>query len=292
MITHFLQAMHLILLLYIFLVSVSSLELISYRINSQHVSVDCHGLVQHNATFKRALSYFDNIVLKSVNKENTLAEKLPKCLLSQDDRRLLLEGVGEISEETIANSLTLFKSDFDFDLVTFVTEYGYLKMYGTIFQHQSYIQAVANLCRALKAKPRFRCYFVDVIKDPSVLVTNHRQIPWIEIQTLDMQSSIIKDDPYPNLWKFMKQAGLVHETKCQPEKTSLAQCIDAQCSISLARDELLYSQEYWIKEIKPHLPVKISYLSDTGVAECPEDVLKLLTGEKNSLSIAEIVSKL
>ena len=284
--------MNLVLLPYIFLVSVSSLELISYRINLQHVSMDCQGLVQHNATFRRALSYFDNIVLNSVKTENTLAEKLPRCLLSHDDRSLLLEGVGEISEETIANALTLLQSDFDLDLVTLVTEYGYLKMYGTIFQHQSYVKAVANMCRALKAEPRFRCYFVDVIKDPSVLVTNHRQIPWIEIQTLDMQFSIFMDDPYPNLWKFMKQAGIAHETKYEQERASLTQCIDDQCSISLARDELLYSQEYWIKEIKPHLPMNISYLSDTSVAECPVEVLKLLTGERNSLSIAEIVSKL
>lgn len=282
--------MHLFLIPLIFLLSVSTQELVNYRLKLEDISVNCLGLLQHNATFKAALSSLGNTKFNLVKEAYAVNEKLPKCLLSHGDRSLSLEGVGEISKQTITNSIMFLQSEFDSNLSTFKSEKGYLKMYGTIFQRQSYIKAVVNLCRALKAEQTLTCYFVNVIKDPSVLVANPRPVPWIEIRTLSMSSSVIMEDPYPNLWKFMKQTGTAEETTLKQESTSLAQCIEDECSVSLARDELLYSQDFWKKEIQPHKPVKKSYLGDTSIAECPVEVLQLLDGARNSLSFSEIVS--
>ncbi|KAL5254066.1 hypothetical protein ACHWQZ_G013729 [Mnemiopsis leidyi] len=281
--------MHLFLIPLIFLLSVSTQELVNYRLKLEDISVNCLGLLQHNATFKAALSSLGNTKFNLVKEAYAVNEKLPKCLLSHRDRSLSLEGVGEISKQTITNSIMFLQSEFDSNLSTFNSEKGYLKMYGTIFQRQSYIKAVVNLCRALKAEQTLTCYFVNVIKDPSVLVANPRPVPWIEIRTLSMSSSVIMEDPYPNLWKFMKQTGTAEETTLKQESTSLAQCIEDECSVSLARDELLYSQDFWEKEIQPHKLVKKSYLGDTSIAECPEEVLQLLGGARNSLSFSEIM---
>ena len=281
-----------ILFVYFFALSLSSQELSNHKLSFQGVSIECNGLLQHGQTLKTLLSSFGNSENWLSLVSDTVKEKLPRCLLSLEYQQILLEGIGELTRETLQNAVTILQSNFESNVDTFDAESGYLKMCGTLFHSHSYIKGVTNLCRALRTEPNFKCYFVDVVKDPSVLATKPIPIPWIEIKTENMLSSVIMTDLHPNLRKFQEQAGIAVavETQSKAERENLAQCFDKDCSLNLARDELLYNNDYWKKEILPHKPVRISYLGDTGIAETPTEVLKVLIGESNSLSSFEIVS--
>ena len=275
---------------YLCFLPLSSTDLVQYKSSFQLVSIECNGLLQHDLALRSSLMSFGEIEYRSSLESDTVYNKLPRCLLSLGYNNFALQGIGEISKETLQNAVALLLSNFISVLDTFDSENGYLRVYGTLFQTHSYVKAVVNLCGALGTEPKFKCYFVDVIKNPSVLVANPRPIPWIEIKTHNMTSSVVMTDPHPNLWKFKQQAGIADETQPENDNTNLAQCFDNDCSVNLARDELLYNYDYWRKEILPHKPVKIAYLGDTGIAEAPTEVLQVLNGESNSLSASEIVS--
>ena len=129
-----------------------------------------------------------------------------------------------------------------------------------------------------------------------MLASAMRPVPWMEVRVGTMKLPVVVPDKYPNLWVFRKQQGLVspeeirEDEKEEKAELRMDQCVDVNCDVSLMRDELMYSKEYWRQEIKPQLPVKVEYLGDTGIAEAPDEVLQVISGENNELKDAEIVS--
>lgn len=269
----------------------SSQEIYNNIVTFKHVKIDCKGYKHHESTLKSSLLSLGEANFASSIESNVAYKKLPRCLVSFQLRNILLEGSEEISKETLQNAVILLQSGFLLDVDAIESSTGYLKMFSTMYQSHDYVRAAANLCHALRKESQFRCYFIDVISNPSLLVTYHRPIPFIEVKTSDQLDPLIITDPHPNLWKFHKQAGIAEDEEFKFDGSSdLAQCLDQDCSINLAIDELLYNHDYWKKEILPHKPAKIAYLGDTGISEAPAEVLQVLDKGKDHVPSSEIVS--
>lgn len=272
--------------------SVQSLEVTVLKALYKGVSVKCNGLPQQSQILNKSISALGEIEINQFSLQNSEIgkSKLPHCSMWSNRDKIQLIGAEEISDCTVKNAARLL-SEFLFDLPIPFPEENYLKLYSTLFQSPNYISAAINWCKVLKTEYKIKCYFIDVIKNPSVLATFMRPVPWMEVHLDGMKSPAIVPEEYPNLWEFKKQQDLVSqdELKARDVELKMDQCIDANCGITLMRDELLYSQEYWKKEISPYKPVKVEYLANTGIAAAPHEVLQLINGEIDGLKSSETV---
>lgn len=260
---------------------------IQYLTSIDGVSVECFGLEQHGFTLR------NNLPEGTFSKVSTSSSgKFPTCSLQFQSYRHIHEGVGEISKSVIQNSVVLLKHKFSFPTHDHLESEEYLfVVYGTLHLAENVVKSIVNTCSALRSNhPRYKCVFIDVVKNPSVLINNSNPIPWIEIKQEISNSPIIYTHPFPNYWHLINTIKMESPViKRDIDRGTYWPMCNMDTSLqSVITDYLFCTNDYWLKEYQPFVPRRINYLADTAIPEASPQLLTYLL-HKDPQSMKELV---
>eukprot|EP00116_Pleurobrachia_bachei_P003927 sb/3464189/ len=113
-----------------------------------------------------------------------------------------------------------------------------------------------------------------------LLVNNQHKVPWVEIKLSTNPEHIFITDPFPTLAGVADRLGIILDAVPSYQKPTVPQCSIFECDNSRPEEVLLYTRDYWNREVLPSIERKVhpEYLANSGIPHTPESVMNVLEG--------------